>query len=63
MSVLNFLNAQIFSEKDMEICNAKFQLAVDKNLAEKPISDVIVEIGKSFIGTDYLAHVIGKRWR
>ena len=54
--ISNNLNAQVFSEKDVEVCNSKFELAVDKNLAEKPIGDVIVEIGKSFIGTDYLAH-------
>ena len=54
--ISNNLNAQVFSEKDVEVCNSKFELAVDKNPAEKPIGDVIVEIGKSFIGTDYLAH-------
>ena len=54
------LKAQVFSEKDVEICNSKFDLAVDKDLAEKPIGDVIAEIGKSFIGTDYLAHGLEK---
>ena len=54
------LKAQVFSEKDVEICNSKFDLAVDKDLAEKPIGDVIAEIGKSFIGTDYLAHGLKK---
>ncbi len=46
-------NAQIYSEKDVEVCNSKFSLAVDKNLSDKPIGDVIAEIGKSFIGTNY----------
>jgi hypothetical protein len=50
------LIAQVYDEKDVEVCNSKFQLAVEKNLAEKPIGDVIAAIGKSFIGTDYLAH-------
>ncbi|MBK9098402.1 MAG: DUF1460 domain-containing protein [bacterium] len=54
------LQAQIFSEQDVEVCNSKFELAVEKNLAEKPIADIIVEIGKSFIGTDYLAHGLEK---
>lgn len=54
------LTAQIFSESDVEICNAKFELAVDKNLAEKPMGDIIVEVGKSFIGTDYLSHDLEK---
>ncbi|MCW8803688.1 MAG: DUF1460 domain-containing protein, partial [Ignavibacteriaceae bacterium] len=33
---------------------------MDKNLAEKPIGDVNAEIGKSFIGTDYLSHSLEK---
>jgi len=52
--------SQVFSEQDVEICNSKFQLAVNKNLTDKPIGDVIVEIGKSFIGTDYLSHGLEK---
>ncbi len=56
----SILLPQIFSEEDVEICNAKFELAVDKNLAKKSIGDVIVEVGKSFIGTDYLAHGLEK---
>ena len=54
------LQAQIFSEQDVEVCDSKFQLVVNKNLAEKPIADIIVEIGKSFIGTNYLAHGLEK---
>ena len=57
---LSNIAAQVFSEKDVEVCNSKFELAVDKNLSDKPIGDVIVEIGKSFIGTDYLAHGLEK---
>jgi len=56
----SILLPQIFSEEDVEICNAKFELAVDKNLAEKSIGDIIVEVGKSFIGTDYLSHGLEK---
>jgi hypothetical protein len=59
--ILNIASeAQVFSEKDVEVCNSKFQFAVEKNLTEKSIGDVIVEIGKSFIGTDYLAHGLEK---
>jgi hypothetical protein len=54
------INSQIFSEKDLEICNSKFNLAVDKSLSEKPINEVIIEIGKSFLGTDYIAHTLEK---
>jgi hypothetical protein len=43
---------------DEEICTSKFTLAVSQNLAGQPIGDVIVAIGKSFIGTDYVGHVL-----
>lgn len=43
---------------DEEICRSKFDLAVNKKLAGAPIGDAIVEIGKSFIGTPYLAHAL-----
>ncbi|MDZ7626135.1 MAG: DUF1460 domain-containing protein [Ignavibacteriaceae bacterium] len=52
--------SQVFTEKDIEICSSKFELAVDKNLSEKPIGDVITEIGKSFIGTEYLSYGLEK---
>jgi hypothetical protein len=52
--------SQIYSEKDVEVCNSKFSLAIDKNFSDKPISEVIAEIGRSFIGTDYEAHTLEK---
>jgi len=55
--------AQIFIDKYVEICNSKCSLAVenpDLIGIEKPIGDIIVEIGKSFIGTDYEAFAIEK---
>ena len=55
-----FLNAQVFSKKDISICKDKFELAINKNLNEKPIGEVIVEIGKSFLGTDYAAGTLEK---
>ncbi|MEJ2618031.1 MAG: DUF1460 domain-containing protein [Ignavibacteriaceae bacterium] len=55
-----FLKAQVYSGKDVSVCKDKFELAVNKNLEEKPIGDVIAEIGKSFIGTDYAANTLEK---
>ena len=46
----------MFEETDESICKSKFDLALSETLAEKPINEVIVAIGKSFIGTDYAAH-------
>lgn len=54
------LIAQSFSEKDVEICNSKFSLAANKSLKDKPINEVIFEIGKSFLGTEYAAHTLEK---
>ena len=54
------VSGQIYSEKDVQVCNSKFSFAVEKNLYEKPIGDIITEIGKSFLGTDYVAHAIEK---
>jgi hypothetical protein len=55
-----FLQAQIFTQQDKKICKSKFELAVEKKLETKPIGDVIAAIGKSFIGTKYVAHTLEK---
>src|SRR3989304_5615642 len=52
--------AQVYSEKDVEICNSKFELAVDKKLSDKPISEIISEIGRSFLNTEYKALTLEK---
>lgn len=51
---------QIYSDDDIKICNSKFSFAVEKNLNEKSIGDIIAEIGKSFLGTEYEAHTLEK---
>ncbi len=45
-------------DSDATICTRKFDLALSKSLQRKPVGEVIVEVGKSFIGTDYLAHTL-----
>ena len=49
---------QVFTERDIETCNLKFKIGESTNLKSKPIGDVIVKIGESFIGTDYKAHTL-----
>ncbi len=49
---------QDYSEQDKKIFKEKIQLAEEKELYNKPINEVIVEIGKSFIGTDYKGFVL-----
>ena len=43
---------------DEQICKMKFDFAVSQSLAAKPINEIIVEIGKTFIGVDYGANVL-----
>ncbi len=50
--------AQETEDINLQICNSKFHLAVDEKLSAKPINEVIIEIGKSFTGTDYVAHTL-----
>jgi len=55
---ISFSYPQVYSESDAEICDKKFQLAVNEDLKYEPIEDVIVAIGISFTGTEYLAHAL-----
>ena len=52
------LYSQIYSENDVEVCESKFQFAVSSDLSSKSINEIIVEIGKSFLGTEYAAHTL-----
>jgi len=52
-------NAQtIYTQKDVDVCNSKFNFAVDQKLSSLPINQVIIKIGKSFLGTDYIANTL-----
>ena len=44
--------------KDEEVCRQKFDIAVAAGLEHEPIGDVVVEIGRSFLGTPYLANAL-----
>lgn len=52
------ISAQVFSDSDKGICSTKFQLILDKNLSTLPINDLIAEVGKTFINTEYIAHTL-----
>lgn len=53
-----YLEAQIYTSEDTLICRSKFNFAINKNLENEPIGDVIASIGKSFIGSEYLPHTL-----
>jgi hypothetical protein len=42
--------------KDAKICLRTFELAVSKGWQAKPIGDIVVEIGKTFLGAPYVAN-------
>lgn len=50
--------ASLLEDPDETICRDKFALAISNALADKPIGEVIVGIGKSFIGTGYKEHLL-----
>lgn len=52
--------AQIYTDEDVQICESKFSLALERNFYALPLNDIIAEIGKSFLGIDYVAHSIEK---
>jgi len=54
-SAFRIMSAQTTDE---EICLEKFKLAGSQSLAGKPIADVMVAVGRSFLGTPYLAHAL-----
>lgn len=43
---------------DAELCRKKFDLAVSLSLQKEPINDVVIAMGKSFLGTPYVAHAL-----
>jgi hypothetical protein len=45
-------------DDDASICSKKFELAVSSRLRGKPINEVVIEMGKSFLGTEYVAHTL-----
>ncbi len=63
--LLSFLPAFVFAQAlydstDVKICNEKFEYAKEHNLQSLPIGDVMTAIGKTFIGTPYVAHTLEK---
>lgn len=49
---------QTIDDADAAICAEKFEIAISGALQKKPIGEIIVEIGKSFLGTEYLAFAL-----
>jgi hypothetical protein len=45
-------------DPDGEICAKTFTFAVSKKWAALPVGDVIVEVGKTFLGNEYVGHTL-----
>ena len=56
----SLVSAQIYTPNDISVCLQKFHLVIDKKITKDPIGEVMVVIGKSFIGTMYEAHTLEK---
>lgn len=56
----NIVFPQVYELRDQEICKNTFQMAIDKNIIDFPLGDIIANIGRSFIGTEYVAHTLEK---
>jgi len=50
----------IYTQKDVDVCNAKFDFAVSENLKSQPINTVLIEVAKTFIDLDYEANTLEK---
>jgi hypothetical protein len=46
------------NDEDVEICRSKFSLAVSLSLQNRPINEVIIQMGISFLGTSYSPFVL-----
>jgi len=49
-----------YTQKDVDVCKAKFNYAVSDSLFKLPINVVLIDIAKSFIGLDYESHTLDK---
>jgi hypothetical protein len=57
---VNLKNFSFFDDYDEVLCRKKFKAFVDEGVKSLPIGDAIVMIGKSFVGTDYVAGTLDK---
>jgi len=52
------IRSLLFDDDDAMLCSRKFELAASLALRKKPIGEVVIEMGKSFLGTDYVANTL-----
>ena len=52
------LRSLLFEDDDALICSKKFEFAASLQLQSKAIGTVLIEMGKSFLGTEYVANTL-----
>lgn len=57
---LKSFNNVFWDDYDEVLCRKKFKLLLSNEVQKLPIGDVIAEVGKSFIDTDYVAGTLDK---
>lgn len=57
---LKSFNRPFWDDYDEILCKKKFKAFIDAGIKSEPIGDVIAEVGKSFIDTDYVAGTLDK---
>ena len=50
--------SQVYSDSDVTVCKSKFAYAVSADLTEESINDIVADVGKTFLGTPYVAHTL-----
>lgn len=56
--LFNVDNRLFFFDNNEQLCSEKFNIFVQEELKDKSIGDAIIEIGKSFMGTIYVANTL-----
>ncbi len=59
-SVIKSGSMSLFDDYDEVLCKKKFKLLVDEGTKSMSIGDACVEVGKSFLDTDYVAGTLDK---
>jgi cell wall-associated NlpC family hydrolase len=48
--------SQVYSDSDLTVFRSKIAYASSANLSDESFTDIVADIGKTFLGTKYLAH-------
>jgi glycosyltransferase involved in cell wall biosynthesis len=48
----------LYHSKDKQICTAILKNAAKQELSDKPLNEIVVEVARSFLGTEYVGHTL-----